>query len=115
MGRVRSHVVTVDPPALDDGAGLGQGAGGAPYWDRSGPARRPASGTGRAPSSDEARPPGTLQASCSRSTPMIRASFNMLFFASVSLGDGPSLMSRDQEGGRSQLTASTVPLWRTAQ
>lgn len=42
-----------------------------------------------------------LPASCSRSTPMICASLNLLFFTSVSLGDGLSLKSRDQEGGRS--------------
>ncbi|MFN9251818.1 MAG: hypothetical protein ACK58O_12310, partial [Brevundimonas sp.] len=40
-------------------------------------------------------------ASCSRSTPMICASLNLLFFTSVSLGDGLSLKSRDQDGGRS--------------
>ncbi|MFZ5730122.1 MAG: fatty acid desaturase, partial [Pseudomonadota bacterium] len=42
-----------------------------------------------------------LPASCSRSTPMICASLNLLFFTSVSLDDGLSLKPRDQEGGRS--------------
>ena len=44
---------------------------------------------------------GGVQNSCSRNTPMICASVNLLFFMSVSLDDGLSLKSRDQEGGRS--------------
>jgi len=38
---------------------------------------------------------------------MICASLNLLFFTSVSLDDGLSLKSRDQEGGRSMSTTLT--------